>query len=284
MNKFYSYKMDTERCMTLVKNHLEANNVPSSHGIRHALMVWFNTSEAISKSYITDPNVIDGLKLAAFTHDCDDHKYFKPGKAKNLIDHPEDVPGDKFPNALNIVNTTLDTYSGDVDNKEVIRFYVNLTLPQIAASNSGNNENKRYPYSLIPRWADRLEAIGHIGIVRCWEYSLEINRPLYDKQTPRCTTEKEVRAAATEERWINYQVLKKSRTMMDHYYDKLLHIIKPFEDGTITNIYLRSLGIERIKPIIDICIKFGINGKLDESDLTEARNESAKVYQEQFYL
>ena len=44
--------------------------------------------------------------------------------------------------------------------------------------------------------------------------------------TPRPQTKEEVWANVLPERFDNYMVRKESDSMMDHYYDKLLHVAK----------------------------------------------------------
>ena len=45
---------------------------------------------------------------------------------------------------------------------------------------------------LIPRYADRLEAIGLIGVKRCYQYNKTINAKLYDNNTPKFITKKDI--------------------------------------------------------------------------------------------
>ena len=72
------------------------------------------------------------------------------------------------------------------------------------------------------RHADRLEAIGTIGAVRCWQYNTEKNAPMSVDTTPRCETKEEVWENVTPDRFENYMTTKTSASMMDHYFDKLL--------------------------------------------------------------
>ena len=57
-----------------------------------------------------------------------------------------------------------------VDNKQVIDEAV-LMISYVSASGNGNSvpqECIERPYLLWPRFSDRLEAIGTIGMVRCF--------------------------------------------------------------------------------------------------------------------
>lgn len=87
------------------------------------------------------------------------------------------------------------------------------------------------------RFADRLEAIGVIGAIRCYQYSMESDRNLAAPDTPLPKTEKEVWAQVTPERFENYMKSKSSNSMMDHYYDKLLHVAV-FDPKIVQNDFL----------------------------------------------
>lgn len=95
----------------------------------------------------------------------------------------------------------------------------------VSASDNGNavpKEAKSNPELLWPRHCDRLEAIGVIGAVRCYQYNQEKGRALSCDTTPRPVIKPQVWAHVTPERFTKYMEAKQSDSMMDHYYDKLL--------------------------------------------------------------
>lgn len=60
-----------------------------------------------------------------------------------------------------------------VDNQQVISNAVQM-ISYVSASGNGNSvppECEQAPYLLWPRFSDRLEAIGTIGMVRCFQYN-----------------------------------------------------------------------------------------------------------------
>ena len=75
---------------------------------------------------------------------------------------------------------------------------------------------------LFPRYADRLEAIGLIGVERTLEYTLKKGQPLFLEETAKGKTVDELNEIATKERYDSY--VSKSVSMFDHFYDKLLHL------------------------------------------------------------
>ena len=114
------------------------------------------------------------LKLAALLHEADDHKYFKNSKnASNILE--EVIPADDSKaKILSDVEEMISYVSASVNGN---------TVPSIALSN---------PTFLWPRFCDRLEAIGGIGVVgavRCYQYNRETTTPLMLDTTPRPITE-----------------------------------------------------------------------------------------------
>ena len=52
---------------------------------------------------------------------------------------------------------------------------------------------------------------------------------------------------------------KDSASMMDHYYDKLLHI-SVFDKNVVQNSYLIEEAARRVQPLVDVCLRFGETG------------------------
>ena len=142
-------------------------------------------------------------------------------------------------------------------------FIINLTLQMISYVSASSNGNtipepaKTKPWLLIPRYADRLEALGKIGVIRCWQFTRYIGAKYYTENTPRPTTKEEIKIYATPERFAHYK--GKSESLMDHVYDKLLHI--GFNSG---NKYLDSQVYERMEVMYDLCLYFGRTGNITD--------------------
>ncbi len=91
----------------------------------------------------------------------------------------------------------------------------------VSVAKNGNSIPEK-EWMLIPRYADRLESIGTIGILRCYLYNLVVGRPMYTTETLRATTLEELSKIATVERFNNYVNLKGKvgeSTFIDHFYD-----------------------------------------------------------------
>ena len=52
---------------------------------------------------------------------------------------------------------------------------------------------------------------------------------------------------------------KTSDSMMDHYFDKLLHIAK-FDKDVVKNKWLCEEAERRVEPLVQICIEWGKTG------------------------
>jgi uncharacterized protein len=113
-------------------------------------------------------------------------------------------------------------------------------------------------------WADRLEAVGAIGVVRAYQYNQENGLPLCSETSPRATCVTEVWKLATPERFDGY--LKSnghSDDMISHYFDKLLHVACPPPDR-VRNAYLERMAQDASNELMQICLRFGLTGKVDE--------------------
>lgn len=82
-------------------------------------------------------------------------------------------------------------------------------------------------YQLIVRWADRLEATGAIGIVRCLIYGYtkdDGSYPLCQDEDNFPTTQNELETVAPAQRFIDYGNGKPSPSSWEHLMDKIRHI------------------------------------------------------------
>ena len=54
--------------------------------------------------------------------------------------------------------------------------------------------------------------------------------------------------------------------MMDHYYDKLLHIAN-YDPEIVKNEYLVTEAKNRVQPLVDICLEYGKTGVVPEDTI-----------------
>lgn len=218
------------------------------------------------------------IRLAALMHDVDDHKYFKSnlftsspssrGTRKNdgsSYDDDADIEQSlrgSFPNAIELLEATH-VPSSSIDRILYNRFSGLLKKWKLISIRFKKNESW---HLLIPRWSDCLEAVDKVGVVRCYRYNLEKGMPLYNEEcSPKPQSKEDVWSHATVERFDHYISSGgkgTSNDMISHYYDKLLHIAKPPKE-IVQNDYLETAAEESSKELVEICLRYGLTGKVD---------------------
>lgn len=181
-------------------------NVCKSHGMEHSNRVYQNAlgiahAEKEKPTYIQ----IIMISLASLLHDADDGKFFKNNN--------------DCENAREILKGLFAQPHIDI---------VIAMIKLVSASKNGNTSPDKTPrWMLIPRIADRLEAIGVNGVLRAYEYTLTIGSPIYTSNTfVPMNVDDLYMNIATVERTLNYTKNQvKSPSLIDHYYDKLLRLM-----------------------------------------------------------
>lgn len=229
----------------VAKNYLlflGINQVCSSHGIDHALAVYKHCDKALQLSK-SNNHQKELILLASLLHDADDVKFFPNNNdnknVRSLLVEYDKQDVDKIVRMINYVSCSK---NGD-------------TIPEEAIENEE---------ILYPRYSDRLEALGMVGVQRCYKYTKTINNPLFLDSTPRITNEEELWKVANKDRYKNYN--GNSVSMVDHYYDKLLRL----GNFNLNNDYLKTTARQRIQPLINIVLNFGKTGELN---ITEWDND-----------
>lgn len=224
--------------------------VCKSHGINHAITVMEHSILALeSKEYFITDEQKEAVKLAALLHDADDKKFFPEHKNYDNLRFILKCKSSDFV-ILVIKMVSLVSSSLNADR-----------IPEDAAKNE---------WMLIPRYADRVEAIGLVGIERCFQYNKTINCKLYTELTPRAKTVDEIYLIATKERYNNYK--GDSVSMIDHYYDKLIRI----NNILIDNDYLVNLANKRNQVIIKFILWFGEKGTINNEEIEQFIEDEKK--------
>jgi HD superfamily phosphodiesterase len=229
--------------------------IDESHGISHMLIVLCHTSKAL-ESYegeISDKEKMK-VKLAALLHDIDDSKYFPNNK---LYENAKTI-------LLEARNDEIELSNKDID--DIIKI-----ISWVSSSVNGDmipKEAEEKEYLLYPRYADRLEALGIIGVERTLHYTLKQKKKgnpkgvLFTKDTPKATDKDMLfENIATIKRYNSYK--GSSDSMIDHFYDKLLR----FGVYPIYNKYFDIETKKRQDPLIDIVLYFGKTDDITEDDL-----------------
>jgi len=216
-------------------------NVCISHGIGHAIIVMNNARNALSSEKY-DLNELDykSVLVAALLHDADDRKFFPDNKNyENLREILKNESEQFVTQVITMVDLVSSSKNGD-------------SIPNYVANNM---------WMLIPRYADRLEAIGLVGVERVYQYAKTSNNPLYVESTPKPKNEEEIWEIATIDRYKSYH--GSSLSMIDHFYDKLLRT----SFFPIMNNFLNTEAKIRRKPMIDFLLFFSYKENLSDIEV-----------------
>ena len=272
--------------------------IKESHGILHAETVHHHTRKAIeslstsSKEprhlYHRPLSQIQALEIeaAALLHDVDDEKYFPNNASASTKASIEDEAvrlehyASLYPNAVELMREAGIPES----SHEIILFMIDVvscskngnSVPSRVDGNRGNTNDKENIddtnstnyHLLIPRWSDRIEAVGARGVWRCYQYNQEKKRPLdLTGVTPRPQTSEELWSHVVPERFEVYMATPDGKTedpsMLGHYYDKLFHVACPPKQ-IVRNEYLEAKLQDSAKELVEVCLRYGKTGIVDE--------------------
>lgn len=181
----------------------------AAHDYDHFIAVWNHAIEALKYENLSKRTKLQ-VELAALLHDADDKKLFPKQPSVRLY---------------NNARTILEKTTKEVNNQdEFIQGIIDM-ISLVSCSENGDSEPPQR-WMAIPRDCDRLEAIGEIGIKRCKDFIVEKKGLFHTENTQIATTKHEVEVAADPSRFKVYMSGARSSSMIDHYYDKLLHIGK----------------------------------------------------------
>ncbi len=175
----------------------------SGHDYYHSLRV-YNTAIKIEEEENNNAIDLTKVKLIALLHDVDDYK-ISPNTSTNLGN------ARSFLKNNNIANDKIEAIISDISN---------LSFSKGKSSDCLSIEGK------IVQDADRLEALGAIGIARTFAFSGANNRAIYDP-------------------------IDNKKSAIKHFYDKLLKL----EDLMNTN-YGKLLAKERTNFMKDFLNEF----------------------------
>lgn len=273
--------------------------IKESHGILHAERVYnhacratesltntnssssSNNTNTAHRQSLSSDQVLE-IEVAALLHDVDDDKYFPKKKHSINIDIGNENKDDRqqyysslYPNAVELMKEAKIPES----SYETILFMIDA----VSCSKNGNSVPKRVDnnddhdhdhsnnsnyHLLIPRWSDRIEAVGARGVWRCYQYNEEKKRPLcIPGVTPRPTSLEELWSHVVPERFEEYMSADDGKTsdnsMIGHYYDKLFHVACP-PRNIVKNEYLEEKLQDSAKELVEVCLRYGRTGIVDE--------------------
>ena len=221
-----------------LKKFLENTPLCKSHDVNHMVTVMKSCEGATATCPLlkSEKRLQHLVCVAGLLHDIDDSKMFVTENYANLRHLMSEYPEEDVDLVVEMVSYVSSSMWGD-------------KVPERA---------KIHPWLLYPRYADRNQAIGLVGMIRCYQYTMSSGRELFTVDTPRVTDEKELwEKVATQERYENYR--SASASMIDHYYDKLLRLGQNYTG----NHWFNTERDGNIKIMVDFVLHFGRTGEID---------------------
>lgn len=178
-----------------VEKELATDN--SGHGIQHAKRVFNNAKKIIAKEGGNQKVIL----TSALIHDTIDRKLFEDVKQR-----------------IKIVENFLNKNKYNEDEIGEIIFIISSI-----SWNNGENKKLETLNAQIVRDADRLDAIGAVGIIRTIEYGNSKQRKFYDEENLKSNNN-------------CYEFNKISNSTLSHFYEKLLLLKDRLHTKTAKNI------------------------------------------------
>lgn len=204
-----------ENMRKMFPNHI---NNEDGHSIDHFIRT-ADLSLKASEFLELSEDIIEDIVLASFLHDIDDEKFFETVN---------------YSNARNLLKI-----------QKISDTRINHIVQMISLVSYSKNGDSEVPqsYMLIPRLCDRVEATGYIGLLRCFEYTISVKRCFHNSKT--IVINKIEDFEKISNRYQQYLAGKKSESMIDHFYDKLLHLNFPSDNEIILNSANQGIQILR---------------------------------------
>ena len=197
-------------CRDFVEAH--SAGYDASHDISHIDRVVLNAIRILELSDEKTKQVIDENVLIAIAsmHDCFDHKYLTT--ADSVSKAKSDV--------RSFLADTLDMDTATINMVIDVIDSMGFTSEVTQGSTDGNIKHpSRDTYLHIAQDADRLDAIGAIGVSRCLAFSGAFSRPIV---TPDASEERSQRRAYSTGSLT--ATARKGPSAISHFYDKLVFL------------------------------------------------------------
>ncbi|KNA22707.1 hypothetical protein SOVF_031740 [Spinacia oleracea] len=180
------------RAEKLVEEHMSGND--ASHDAAHVFRVRdLSLSLAAEEGLSSSPDSMFTVELAALLHDIGDYKYARDPAEENLIE--------EFLEKEGVEESKKNTIVGIIKR---MGFKEEL---------AGHNDQECSLEFGVVQDADRLDAIGAIGIARCFTFGGSRNRMLHDPAI-------KPRGTMSKEEYMN----KNQQTTVNHFHEKLLKL------------------------------------------------------------
>jgi len=265
---------------------IKKNKMDASHDITHfeAVMEHVKNSlvyifdKGLQKTYLVHkdyPDIkenITCLLIAAYLHDIDDRKY---SESKEEHKNTRKIMSMMFRGLFMDEEIKQPNVRYKIVDTKILRMK-DIVCRIIDTVSFYKNKNTIDP--LLPRFfylvrdADRVEAMGEMGVLRCYQYSKHKGMKMFvEGKTIRLASENEIQQylPLMKQRFEKYD--GKSISMMDHFYDKLIHLKQSSGCKFFTKLFRKQM-----KPIKDFIIYYGIKGVINMGKIKEIRKKLGK--------
>ncbi|XP_004231496.2 uncharacterized protein [Solanum lycopersicum] len=176
----------------LVEKEMSGND--ASHDAAHAFRVRdLALSLAHEETLSTSPDSILIVELAALLHDIGDYKYIRDPSEAKIVE--EFLQGQGIEEGMKI---------------KILNIIKGMGFKEEAGGLANTNYSIEFG---VVQDADRLDAIGAIGIARCFTFGGSRHRVLHDPKI-------EPRSDLSKENYMN----KEEQTTVNHFHEKLLKL------------------------------------------------------------
>lgn len=236
------------------------------HGFKHAMDVLKNAKRIMRsiKHIKLHSDQIMAIYFACLMHDIDDKKINPTSKdydnARMIMQEIDFGLSDEVIEMIHLVsfsqNGNRDVY--------ILEDFNYATAPEKMVYNVNNKGTKtRIPeWKLIPRMADRIDALGYTGVVRCIVYGYQIQRPMYNEKTPRPRDRKEILNTGAK-MWFSNE--KMNFTTMDFFLKGVIPRLSIITSYSDLGPWLKKLE----RPIIDFILLFSEQGSMTEDQILD---------------
>jgi uncharacterized protein len=239
-----------ENAQLFVKELMRSND--PSHDWYHVERVWRNAVHIAKKEKEMNSQLeinMELVELSALFHDVVDFKYDHQKKINSSTDihnscSLSEIARDRLRPFFEVNRVPFEI------QEKVLYIILNISWrKQLDSEKSGQTEDNSMEFKIV-RDADRLDAVGAIGIARCFGYSCIKNRPFYLPEI------EPMRNMTAEE--YNNQTRQNQGTAINHFHEKLLHIKDKMT--TKTGIFLAE---QRHRYMLDYLEQFNMENNLN---------------------
>lgn len=220
------------RMINFVSEAISKEDWGKAYSINHFIRVFAHTRSALNVSSIPKEEWKRRAVLyAAILYDVDDQHSIDRENARFILDSV--VPGEE----------------------ELHSLVLEMIHKRIECEDAKD-------WTYIPMLCNMLDDIGEEGVLRAWLKFNHEKGEMFTSSTPRAINEDQIEEEASPLRRMNFLERYESESMIDYFYDHLLHI----KSGTIPNFntYITGQLVEKREYLVKFLLIFGKRSRISE--------------------